>query len=177
MRHLTLILAFSAGLIALAPAAFAACAPAHATHADAPATGPSSLTVSGPSGSVTVSVADLAAMPHQTVGVVWHGKPASFSGVPLSDVLAKAGAPHGETLRGPALANVVVVTAADGYRIVLSLAETDPSLTGRKVLLADGMDGKPLEAADGPIRLVVEGDARPARSARMVAGVAVKTVP
>ncbi len=124
-----------------------------------------------------MSVADLAAMPHQKVDVVWHGKPASFSGVLLSDVLAKAGAPHGETLRGAALGSVVVVTAADGYRIVLSLAETDPSLTGRRVLLADSMDGKPLEAADGPIRLVVEGDARPARSARMVAGVAVKSVP
>ena len=48
------------------------------------------------------------------------------------------------------------------------LAETDPGTRAGKVLLVDRADGAPLAAGDGPFRIVVSDDLRPARSARMV---------
>lgn len=90
-------------------------------------------------------------------------------------MLERVGAPLGERLRGPALLSHVVVGAADGYALVLSLAEVDPAMRSTAVILADRVDGTPIQAEDGPFRLVVEGDARPARSVRQVTSVAVRT--
>ncbi len=72
---------------------------------------------------------------------------------------------------------VVVVTAADGYRSALALAETDASVRDQQVILADRRDGKPLDAKEGPLRLVVEADKRPLRSARQVTGLEVRMLP
>lgn len=84
-------------------------------------------------------------------------------------------------LRGAALARYVVVTASDGYRAVLSLAEPDSATVrtapGGPVLLADRVDGRPPGTEDGPLRLVVPGDLRPARSVRGVARIEVRAVP
>ncbi len=49
-----------------------------------------------------------------------------------------------------------VVQAADGYRVVFS----QPDITDHVVLLADRNDGKPLDAKEGPYRLVVPHDKR-----------------
>jgi hypothetical protein len=69
------------------------------------------------------------------------------------------------TAQTPATLTVVV----DGtYRIVLALSDLDPSLGGRRILLADRVDGKPLPAEEAPWRLIIPGDLRPARSARQV---------
>lgn len=62
----------------------------------------------------------------------------------------------------------LVAEASDGYRIVLALSDLDPSLGGRRILLADRVDGKPLPADEAPWRLIIPGDQRPARSARQV---------
>jgi hypothetical protein len=62
----------------------------------------------------------------------------------------------------------LVVEAADGYRVVLALADLDPTLGGRRILLADRMDGKPLPPDEAPWRLIIVGDQRPSRSARQV---------
>jgi hypothetical protein len=82
--------------------------------------------------------------------------------------LQAVGAPSGKEMRGSDMTDVVMVTAADGYRVAFTLAETDPSIRAEKIVLAYQADGHPLSATDGPIRLVVEGDLRPARSVRMV---------
>jgi hypothetical protein len=66
------------------------------------------------------------------------------------------------------MARRVVVEAADGYRVVFALAELDPSIGARHVLVVDREDGNPLSASDGPYRLVVEGEVRPARWSRQV---------
>ena len=76
--------------------------------------------------------------------------------------------PQGEKFRGAALALVVRVRAADGYVVVFSLAEFDPAFREQTILLADHMDGAPLPATAGPLRLVCPGDKRPARSIRQV---------
>ncbi len=124
-----------------------------------------------------VSAQAFAAMPHATVTASEHGRSAAYDGVPLSALTALVGAPQGEALRGPAMADIVVVTAADGYRVALSLAETDPAVRADRIILADRADGHPLDAREGPYRLVVEGDKRPARSARNVQSIEVRAAP
>ena len=87
------------------------------------------------------------------------------------------GLPGGEALRGPALASVVIATGKDGYRVVFSLAEIDAKLGNRPVFIVDRCAGAPLAAEDGPLRLVVPGEARAARSVRQLTGVRVAAVP
>jgi len=134
------------------------------------------VSVSGADGrGVTLTAADIAALPRQSVSLTIHGETRVFTGPLLASVLARVGAPLGERLRGPALLTYVTVRAADGYGVVLSLAEVDPALSPTAVLLADDVDGTSIGPEDGPFRLVVEGDTRPARSARQVTAIAVRT--
>jgi hypothetical protein len=44
------------------------------------------------------------------------------------------------------------------------------------IILADKADGKALGAEDGPYRLIIGGDKRPARSARQVIAVELKSL-
>jgi hypothetical protein len=107
---------------------------------------------------------DTSALPRIEVKAGAHGDaPSAWQGVALLDVLRAQGAPVGKALRGKALTDFVRVTASDGYQVIFSLAELDPDFGGRKVVLVDRHEGKPLEAKDGPYRLVVPDDARPAR--------------
>jgi hypothetical protein len=124
---------------------------------------------------LALTAADIAALPHQPVTLQLEGgRSESCDGVPLSGVLAKAGAPQGKALRGPELADVVIVGAADGYRIALALAETDPLMRpNATVFLADRCNGGPMAAPEGPFRLIVLGEGRPARSARQVNAITV----
>lgn len=109
-----------------------------------------------------------AALPRETVALTIHGQAHSYSGPTLASALASVGAPLGEALRGPALKSWVLVRSSDGYGVVLSLGEVDPALSGGRIILADTDNGVALPPEDGPVRLVVDGDTRPARSARQV---------
>ena len=126
---------------------------------------------------LTLTEADLAKRPHTTVTTTVEGKVIRFDGVPLSDLLQLVGAPQGKDLRGRGLCDVVLVSAADGYKVVLALAETDPLFRRDAVILADQADGAPLKEMSGPFRLVVEGDQRGARLARMVTEIRVLQLP
>jgi DMSO/TMAO reductase YedYZ molybdopterin-dependent catalytic subunit len=129
----------------------------------------------GPAGkTIIVDSKALAAGPRASVATEIHGKKAVYEGAPLTSLLAKVDAPTGDKLRGNELSSVVLVTASDGYQIALSLAETDPAVRKGAVILADKADGKALPAEEGPYRLIVEGDLKPARSARMVVKIEVK---
>lgn len=115
-----------------------------------------------------LSPAEFRRLPRQAVRAKDHdGKEAEFEGVPLVEVLTAAGVPFGEGLRGPALANYLVVEASDGYRAVFALPELDPACTDRVILLADRRDGKPLDEKHGPLR-VVPGEKRHSRWVRQV---------
>ena len=128
-----------------------------------------SVALKGPDGqAATLSAADLAALPHVKVTVTQHGKTSTFEGVPLGDIVTRVGAASGKAVHGAELATVIRVTAKDGYQVVLGLAETDPATRAGKVILADRADGAPLADEDGPFRIVVSDDLRPARSARQV---------
>lgn len=139
------------------------------------AAGAGTLTLIGPAGQAeSLSQAALAALPHVDVAAVMHGATHRFSGVLLGDLLAWVGAPTGAALRGAELSHVVIASARDGYRVALSLAETDASIRSTRVIVADAMDGSAIPAADGPFRLVVEGDLKPARSARLLERIEVR---
>ena len=114
----------------------------------------------------TLTPAQLAALPH-TALTVENGhthKSETYSGVPLIDLLAKAGAPIGADVKGKALSMYVVATGSDSYKAVLALAEAEPDFHPGVILVADQLDGKPLDAKEGPFKLVVGEDQRPARS-------------
>ena len=124
-----------------------------------------------------ISAADLKAMPHLTITI--HNSHSNadetYSGVRLSDLLAKVGAPLGSELHGKALANYIVATGSDGYKSVLALGEVDPSFHPGEVMVADAMDGKPLDAHSGPFKLVVTENKRPARSVRNLVSIELKS--
>lgn len=119
-----------------------------------------------------LTAADIAALPHQAVTLQLEGKTEACDGVPLSLILAKVGAPQGKALRGPEMADAILVGAADGYHVALALAEADPLMRGEdQIFLADRCSGGPMAPPEGPFRLVVVGDKRPARSARQVTSI------
>jgi len=147
------------------------------TLAAAPAMAADPLSLTGLAGQrLTLTADEFAALPHVTLTVSVEGKTSTYQGVPLTQLLQRVGAPTGKSLHGAELADVVVINARDGYVVALALAETDPTMRGQQIILADRADGKPLNDASGPYRLVVQGDLRGARSARMVTTIAVVRV-
>jgi DMSO/TMAO reductase YedYZ molybdopterin-dependent catalytic subunit len=109
---------------------------------------------------------DLVKMPRATARTTNNGIETVYEGVPLHEVLKRAGVPMGSELRGKALASYVLAEAQDGYQVVFSLGELDPSFIDNQVLLADTANGKPLFGAQGRFRLVVPKDKLGARSVR-----------
>ncbi|MGD0403479.1 MAG: hypothetical protein ABSB66_09790 [Candidatus Acidiferrales bacterium] len=125
---------------------------------------------------LNLSFAEFRALPHVDVKVHNGHSNAdeTYSGVPLAVLLAKAGAPLEENLRGKALTNYVVATGSDGYSVVLSLAEVDPTFHDGQIVVADSRDGQPLTTS-GPFQLIVSEDKRPARWVRNLVTISVGT--
>jgi DMSO/TMAO reductase YedYZ molybdopterin-dependent catalytic subunit len=112
---------------------------------------------------------DLARMPRETVTIPEQdGTKVSYEGVPLREILKRAGVPLGKELRGKALASYVLAKAHDGYQVVFSLGEMDEAFGNESILVADKRDGKPLFGYQGPYRLVCPNDKAGARSVRML---------
>jgi DMSO/TMAO reductase YedYZ molybdopterin-dependent catalytic subunit len=125
-----------------------------------------------------LQVADLMNMAHESVQVKDHeGNPVSYTGVALADLLLRAGAPLGEKLRGANMVTYVVAHAKDGYRVVFTLAELDHGLADSRVLVAYAVNEKPLTEGQGPLRMIVPGDKRPARWIRMLQRLEVVKIP
>jgi len=122
---------------------------------------------------LTLTAADLAAMPRAKAVTDNNGVQTTYEGVWLSDVLKKAGVPLGPGLRGPALAGYVLGSASDGYQVVFSIGELDPDMTDSQYLLADTANGKPLFGENGAFRLVIPKDKRGARSVRLLSRIEV----
>jgi hypothetical protein len=128
-----------------------------------------SLIVTGSDGhATTISAAQLASAGRVSVTTNDHGAAAKFQGVPLATVLTMAGVQLGDSLRGPRMAEVLLVSASDGYKTAFALAEVDPAFANREIILADRRDGKTLDAREGPFRIIAPGDKRPARWIRQV---------
>ena len=121
---------------------------------------------------------DLKKLPRKTLSVVnpHNNKTEVYEGVLVEDLLKKAGVPHGEDLRGPAMATYVVFEAEDGYRVVFSIAELDSGIVDSGVIVADTMDGAALPTKQGPLRVVAPHERRPARWVRMLKTITVVRV-
>ena len=139
---------------------------------------PPLLEVSGDThAQLALGATDLAALPRAKVSVgAEHGTRVVYEGVPAREILRLAGAPLGKQLRGPNMTTCVVAGGSDGYQAVFALAEFDPSFTDQVILVADHRDGQPLNSREGPLRLIVPGDKRPARWVRALTTLRLKNV-
>jgi len=128
------------------------------------------LTIRGDVAQVLVlKPAELTSMPRETVSVAEQdGTKIKYEGVPLRDVLKRAGVPVGKELRGKMLASYIIAKAHDGYQVLFSIGEIGSDFGNESILVADKRDGKPLFPYQGPMRLVVANDKAGARSVRML---------
>ncbi|MBI5940884.1 MAG: molybdopterin-dependent oxidoreductase [Caulobacterales bacterium] len=134
-----------------------------------------SLTVTNAEGRVTTFTPEaLAALPQAEAKL---GSKAVYVGASLSAILREAGVPQGPRLHGKPMQAFIVVTGADGYRAVLSIAETDPSFRDAPIILVDRMKTGPLKPEEGSLRLVIDADARPDRGVRQVESIKVVVAP
>ena len=134
---------------------------------------PDLLTVTlGTAAPVVLSAAELAALPTVSVTVAFgteHGpRQAQFAGPLLWTVLDHAHAVD-PAKPGGQVRQTILLTGLDGYTATLALGEIAPAFEGKMVVVAETMDGKPLEHP----RIVVPGDQRGGRSVRDVARIAV----
>jgi hypothetical protein len=104
------------------------------------------------------------------------GKEVVYSGTPLLEVLRAGDLSRDSGMAGlrDAVKMTVIVEAADGYQAAFSMAELDPQLTDRVILLADTKNGQPLPSGEGPFRIIVPGEKRPARWVRQVSSLTVR---
>jgi Oxidoreductase molybdopterin binding domain len=147
-------------------------------YAAQPAT-PAPIIVTSPShATVNLTTEDLARLPTVKIDVAFlteHGeRRASFEGPLLWTVLQKAGAIDPARPREQ-VSRTLVIIGRDGYRAVLALAEIAPEFEGKKVILAERMDGQPL--GGGHLRIIVPLDERGGRSVRDVAQIEVTALP
>jgi DMSO/TMAO reductase YedYZ molybdopterin-dependent catalytic subunit len=114
-----------------------------------------------------VAIADLQQMPQETVDVSFQSgggaEKHTYTGVRLFAALDQLGLAIDPEARNPLLTMYIVITAKDGYQLVLSGGEIDPNFGHEPILLTWNQDGKPLEGDQAPLRLVVPGDLRGGR--------------
>ncbi len=125
---------------------------------------------------VMLQPGELKALPHIKVTVhdPHTGSDETYSGVPLADLLARLGAPLGKEFYGIALNSYVIAAGSGGDAALLALAEIDPRVHRGTVLVADIMNGHPLDANSGPLKLVLTEDKRPVRSVRKLVSIDLK---
>ena len=99
-----------------------------------------------------------------------------YTGVRLWDVLQHVGLQLDTNRKNDQLRKYVVVTAKDGYEVVIGLGEIDPNFGARPVLLAWEEDGTRLAGDRGPFRLVVPGDVRGGRYVTGVVRIEVRDI-
>ncbi|HEY3780033.1 MAG TPA: molybdopterin-dependent oxidoreductase [Fimbriimonadaceae bacterium] len=122
-----------------------------------------------------LTMEDLQKMTHVKLDLKEHdGTTASYEGVPINEVLAAAGFQMAEHMRGKELAEYVLAHAQDDYEVVYGMGETEPSISGRTIIIAWSANDKALGAGVGPLRIVVEGDKKQARCIRMLTKLTVK---
>ncbi len=140
-------------------------------HASAPAPAPSPF-------HVTLDATLLAGLPRVTLQATDEGGHTdTYAGVSLRDLLAKLGAPTGAAVRGKAMLAYIIVGATDGYHVLFTLPELDPSYTDHVVLIADTRNATPIGPETGPYRLIVPFVKRQARWVKNATDIALINAP
>ncbi len=124
-----------------------------------------------------VDVARLAQLPQTDAllpetnagGVTVPAKP--YTGVLLYQVLHRAGIQLNGAVREDFLRRVVVVRGVDGYTAVIAGGEIEPRFMDGRVLVATAAGSGRIDAADGPLRLVVPYDLATGRSVKRLASI------
>ena len=141
-----------------------------------PAAPSTSVTLNIDGKSTTFSTAELKAMPQKTVKVHNEHSKAdeAYSGVPLGDLLAKAGFVADKTTQRKMLRSYLRAEGSDKYWVLYSLTEVEASEHEGDVIVATSVDGKPL-GADGELKLVSTADKKPERWVRNLAAIVLKS--
>ena len=126
---------------------------------------------------VPLDPATLAALPREQVSQALPEAVLHCEGVPLLALLRASGAMPPGRLPLAQMTRYVVAEARDGLRVLFALAELDPETGGREVFVVDRCEGTALPDKDGPLRLLVPGDARPARALRQLEALTVVVAP
>jgi hypothetical protein len=140
-----------------------------------PTVAPPGIVVARHAGPSTVFTAtDLASLPSVRVSVsfVTEHEPLAgvFTGPLLWSVLGQAGVID-TTKPREQVRRAVLITGSDGYSAALSLGEIAPAFEGKRVIVAEQVNGEPLAA--GHLRIIVPGDQRGGRSVRDVVRITV----
>ena len=137
-----------------------------------------SLTLTVKDKATTFSVADLAAMPQKTVKVhnAHTNADESYSGVLLSDMLAKSGFVADKTTQQTLLHSIVRAEGTDKYWVIYSATEVEGSEHAGDVIVAISQDGHGL-GADGNLKLISTDDKKPQRWVRNLTSISLNTVP
>lgn len=130
---------------------------------------------------LTLTLADLQALPTETADVTFRltdGTQAHhrYTGARLWDALQLAKPIVDPAHTESALRLYLVLTARDGYVVVLSLGEVDPEFGGRPDLLAWAEDGQALTGPHAPAMLVPPGDRTEGRYIFGLATIDVRTI-
>ena len=145
-------------------------------HEKAPVSTHLTVTVDGKP--TTLAVEDLQAMPQKTITV--HNEHTkmdeTYTGVLLSDLLAKYGAPFDKPGEKKIFHSYLRAEGTDKYYVLYSGSEVEPTMHNAEVIVAITLNGKPL-ADDGQFKLVASGDKRPARWVRNLSSISLVAVP
>ena len=118
---------------------------------------------------IKLTSADLQKLPSRTIHATpEHRSAADYKCTTVGEILTGSGLQMGKNIRGKRLGDYLRVRAADGYDVVFALPEIDPEFTDRLVLLCYLKDGAALPVDEGPLRIVIPEEKRPARWVRQV---------
>jgi precorrin-4 methylase len=124
-----------------------------------------SMTITG-SGKNLLTIKDLSSYPHMDImtkpvgeGMGYHGL-RKYTGVSLVNLLEKAGAKMDTE-------TAFIVSSVDGYRSLLSYGELFLAPGGERIMIADSLDGKPIDK-DGKFLLMPPDDLAADRDVKAV---------
>jgi len=124
---------------------------------------------------VDFNIDQLKQFPRQSVKVEESlGVFVEYAGVALHEVLKAAETSTEKGMRGLALKQYILAEAADGYRALFAMVETEPGFSDQVILVCYLRDSNPLSAETGPLRLVAAADKRHVRWVRQLKHIEVR---
>jgi hypothetical protein len=135
-----------------------------------------SLTLTVDGKTTKFSLADLKTMPQKTVKVhnEHNNMDETYSGVLVSDLLAKADFVVNKTNHDKIIRSYIKAMGTDKYWVVYAAIEVEPSEHAGDVIVASSMDGKGL-GADGNLKLISTEDKKPQRWVRNLTAITLKS--